>query len=57
MKEYIGKNCKIVINKEGKKYFYIANITDLTEQHITFIDKFGDIYTYEIEDIKRIKTI
>ena len=55
MKEYKGKSCNILVVLKGKYLFYnVKKVLDVTETHISFIDKFGNNYTYKKEDIAEI---
>ena len=55
MKEFIGKSAKILININGSYLFYNSpKVTDITEDHISFIDKFGRLYTHSIKNIVEI---
>lgn len=51
MKQYMGKDCKIHVQRAGKDLYYTAHITDVTDSHITFIDKFGEMLTFRITEI------
>ena len=55
MKEYIGKACNILIILKGRYLFYnVKKVLDVTENHISFIDKFGNNYTYRKENVNEI---
>lgn len=57
MKEYIGKKCNILVVANGRYLFYnVKKVLDVTETHISFIDKFDNNYTYMIKDIQEINT-
>ena len=57
MKEYIGKKCNILVILNGKYLFYnVKKVLDVTEDHISFIDKFNNNYTYKKGDIAEINT-
>jgi len=51
MKEMVDKTCKIHINKEGKNLFYTGTIKSFTPPMFTFIDKYGELYAFRINDI------
>ena len=58
MKDWIGKKARIIINVEGSRHTYTAKIIDVTDSHITFIDKFETKYTKilsEVLDIEEVK--
>ena len=54
MKEYEGKQVKILVLINDKFLNYNGRLTRVDEHHITFIDKFGKFYTYHKEQIKEI---
>ena len=55
MKQYIGKQCKIFVRIEGRRLFYSGEITEVSEGHVSFIDKFGELYTYNKQCIEEIR--
>jgi len=55
LNKLIGRRCKLTININGIDLFYTAKIIGVTQSHISFIDKFGDEYTYHINKIQEIK--
>jgi len=55
MKQYIGKTCKLHIVVNGKDLFYTAKVKDVSDTHISFIDKFGEDYTFRMTDIVEIR--
>ena len=46
MEEYLNKKVKILIAFHNDELFYYATITNVSDTHISFIDKFGKKYTY-----------
>lgn len=57
MKQYIGKHIKILLNRNDNELFFTAFVTNVTDTHISFIDKFKKEYSFRIEDINEIKVI
>ncbi len=55
MKQYIGKQCKLHVQINEKDLFYTAKIIDVTETHISFIDKFDEKYSFRLTDIVEIR--
>lgn len=51
MKDWIGKKVKIIVNVEGVRYTYTAEVLDVTDSHITFIDKFGTKYSKILTEV------
>lgn len=51
MKQYIGQDCRIHLQRGGKDLHFTAHVTDVTDSHITFIDKFGEIFTFRISEV------
>ena len=54
VKEYLGKLCKITIDRNGKELFYEATINGVSDIHISFKDKYGEQYTFKKEDVVEI---
>ena len=54
MKEYLGQTCKILIQLNDKELFYYAKIISINQTHISFLDKYGKLYTYKKDLIKEI---
>lgn len=55
MEQYIGKECKIMISiKEGIHLIYIARVKSITNNHLSFLDKFNKEYTFKIDHIMEI---
>lgn len=57
MKEYIGKQVRVEVTRNGRTLFYTATVTAVTDTHIAFIDKYGDKYTFKKENIEEISPI
>jgi len=55
-KLYLNKICKIVVLSDSKRLFYTAEVLDLSDGHISFIDKFGVYYTYSMKEVVEINT-
>lgn len=52
MKHLIGKSCKLTLEVNNKILYYtVKQVTDVTETHISFIDKFDDVWSFRIKDI------
>jgi hypothetical protein len=54
MKEFISKKCKISIIANKKQLFFIATVQSVTDNHITFLDKYNKLYTFRIKDVFEI---
>lgn len=52
--KYIGKQCTINIKRNGKDLFYTAIITEITDHHIWFTDKFDNKYLFKMEYVAQI---
>lgn len=58
MKEWIGKSAKIIIIKDKiKLYFSAKMILDITQEHITFIDKYNFPYTFHKSLVEEIQPL
>jgi len=57
MKELIGHKCKLVVSYQGNFLYFTADVKQVTDTHISFIDKYGEYYTLKITDIKQVKLI
>ena len=55
MKDWIGKNVKLVFKVDGQVSYYTAKIIDVDNVFITFIDKFDNKISKKIGDIELIK--
>ncbi len=55
MKNYIGKPCKLHININDADLFFSAKeVLNVTEEHITFRDKFNKVYTFQCKNVIEI---
>lgn len=54
MKEYIGKICHIHVKTPKNDLFYTAKILSTNNSHISFIDKFGQMFCFKIDCILEI---
>ena len=52
MKDLIGEKAKLHIVKNGQDLFYTAVVVDVTDQHITFVDKYNNKYVFLLEYVK-----
>jgi hypothetical protein len=58
MIEWIGKACRIHINKAGVNlYFTSQRVIAINETHLTFIDRKGVTYSFKLSDIAQISEI
>ncbi|PIN78324.1 hypothetical protein COV14_04140 [Candidatus Woesearchaeota archaeon CG10_big_fil_rev_8_21_14_0_10_33_12] len=57
MKEYTNKQCKLHINIGGKDLFFNAIITDVSDTHISFTDKYNDKFSFRIIDVVEIRLV
>jgi len=55
MNSFKNRICKIHIMIKKQNLFYTATIIDITNTHITFIDKFNTKYSYNMNNIIEIK--
>lgn len=52
MQELVGHSAKLEFNRDGKRLFFSAKtISSITDTHITFVDKFNDVYTFRLIDL------
>lgn len=57
MKQYIGKKCKVRVLRDGTCLHYTAvPMTNVSDTHISFVDKFGESRSFRIVDIVEIYT-
>lgn len=54
---WVNKRAKVEIVKEGTKLFFTATILDLDDNHITFSDRTGVVYTFPRICINEMKLI
>lgn len=60
MKELIGKSCKLLIDLGGggrPLTYTVSEVLDVSDTHISFIDKFGQRYSYRIANIAEVANI
>ena len=58
MKQLIGSSCRITISLNNSNLQYtVQKVLEVTDKHITFLDKFGGIYVYLISNIVQIQDI
>ena len=62
MKEHENKDCKLTISvddntKRERILFFNARVLTVSEKHITFRDKYGDVYTFKRDAVLHIKTV
>jgi len=55
MREFLNKKVLIHFFVDGNNKYFTGIITEITDTHISFIDKFNDPYTYRVADIVEIK--
>jgi hypothetical protein len=51
----LGKTCNILVNVDGKALSYRARILYIGIFHITFIDKFKRIYSFNLQNIIEVE--
>jgi hypothetical protein len=54
MKEWINKKVIIVVERNSVELTYTAIVTEVTDMHISFTDKFNNQFTYKISDVSSI---
>jgi len=54
MKRFENKTCRINIKINNKNLFYLGLITQVTEDHIMFIDKKGQEYCFKKKYIEEM---
>ena len=55
MKQYLGKDCKLTLEVNGKLLFYTAKeVLDVSGTHITFIDKNNEKLSYRLIDLVEV---
>lgn len=58
MKQLIGRSCRLTVFLNGKSLFYTAKtVLEVSDTHITFIDKFNERYSYRLQDVIQIQDI
>ena len=56
-KRHIGKRKWLHIKVNNKDLFFLAKIIDVTNTHISFIDKFNIEYSFRLLDVIEAKPI
>lgn len=54
MKQHLGLPVKLHLEVDNKNLFYTGIITEITDEHISFKDKFGKPYTFRISSVIEI---
>lgn len=57
MFEWLNKKVHIKIQNTGKILFFTAKVTNVTEEHISFVDKFNELRTFRISDIVEVQAL
>lgn len=57
MRELIGKKCKISIKCDNKFLFFTGTILEITEKHISFQDKFGELCFYNLDCVIQVREV
>ncbi len=57
MKKYKNKKVKIHLKVKGADLYYSALVTEVSKTHISFLDKYGDAYTFKREYIEEISSV
>lgn len=58
MKQLIGKSCLLEIQYHDQRLYYRAiRILDVSDTHITFLDKFGKQYSFRLIDVVEINDV
>ena len=58
MEELIGKSGKLEFIRNDKRLFFFAKtISSITKTHITFIDRYDDVYTFRIIDLVEVNDV
>ena len=58
MKEMVGKSCLIEISRAEKTLFYkVREVLEVSDTHITFLDKYNNQYTYRLVDVVEISRV
>ena len=56
MEQYIGKICKIRVLLGNTHLFFTARVVEVSDLHISFIDKYEENYTFLKSQIGEIST-
>lgn len=54
MNQWLNKRVKIHIRKEGTDLFYHATVTEVTPEHLSFLDRYGKAYTFHRSHIMQV---
>lgn len=58
MQELVGHSAKLEFNRDGKRLFFSAKtISSITDTHITFVDKYDDVYTFRLVDLVEVNDV
>ena len=58
VKQLKGKSCLLEIEYHGSRlYFKATQVLEVTETHITFLDKFGQQYSFRLKDIVEVNDV
>lgn len=57
MRQFLNRRVKLTININGRKLYYTALVTAVTDEHITFIDKYGAEFCFMIKLIEEAQLI
>lgn len=58
MKEWLNSSCRITISNEltnKKLFFNVKQVLSITDSHITFIDRFNEVYTFNRRFVEEIQ--
>ena len=55
MKEWLNKKVLLIVRPSDNDLTYTCTITNFSETHFSFTDKFNKEYTYRIQDIIQIE--
>ena len=58
MKQLINRSCRLTISLNSNILHYtVKDVLEVTDTHITFIDKFDEKYSYRLQDVIQIQDI
>jgi len=46
MEKYLNKTVKIIVFIGNEYLFYTGIVTEVNQTHISFLDRWGDLYTF-----------
>lgn len=55
MREWLNKKVRLSVEIDGRTLYYTATIIDVSDTHITFIDKFDKTITKRISDVIEVE--